>query len=258
MSNGGVNVEIYWIIIFFTFGITFGSFFNVVGLRLPKSIPFVHDHSHCPTCKERLHWFELIPVLSFLHQKGACKHCHTRISPIYPVIELLTGLLFSYSYFLFGFQLELITSLLFISLLIIITVSDLAYMLIPNKILLFFLPLLIISRILSPLTPWYDPIIGAAIGFGIIALIILLSKGGMGAGDMKLFFVLGIVLGWKAVLFTLFLASLLGAVIGLILRALQRVERRQAIPFGPYIAVAAILAYFHGEPLIAAYLNLFL
>lgn len=249
---------IYLVIVFFIFGVIFGSFFNVVGLRMPKNISFVQGHSHCPTCKERLHWLELIPVLSFLWQRGACKHCQTRISFVYPIMELLTGVLFTYSYFSIGFHPELITSLLFISLLVTITVSDLTYMLIPNKILLFFIPLLIISRIISPLTPWYDMIIGAAIGFIMIALIILLSKGGMGAGDMKLFFVLGIVLGWKAVLFTLFLASLLGAVIGLILRALQKVKRRQPIPFGPYIAVAAMIAYFHGDMLVSMYLDLFL
>lgn len=249
-------MELYWIIIFFLLGVIFGSFFNVVGLRSPKNITFIHYPSHCPHCNETLRWHELIPLLSFLWQQGTCKNCQARISPMYPIIELITGILFVYSYFQIGFQIELITAFLFISLLVIITVSDIAYMLIPNKIILFFLPLLIISRIISPLTPWYDMIIGAVVGYTTIALIIVLSRGGMGAGDMKLFFILGIVLGWKEVLFTLFLASLLGACIGLILRFIRKVGRRQPIPFGPYIALAAIISYFHGDALISAYLHL--
>ena len=249
-------MELYWIIIFFILGVIFGSFFNVVGLRSPKNITFIHYPSHCPHCNETLRWHELIPLLSFLWQQGTCKNCQARISPMYPIIELITGILFVYSYFQIGFQIELITAFLFISLLVIITVSDIAYMLIPNKIILFFLPLLIISRIISPLTPWYDMIIGAVVGYTTIALIIVLSRGGVGAGDMKLFFILGIVLGWKEVLFTLFLASLLGACIGLILRFIRKVGRRQPIPFGPYIALAAIISYFHGDALISAYLHL--
>lgn len=249
-------MELYWIIIFFILGVIFGSFFNVVGLRSPKNLTFIQYPSHCPHCNETLRWYELIPLLSFLWQRGTCKNCQARISPMYPIIELITGILFVYSYFQIGFQIELITAFLFISLLVIITVSDIAYMLIPNKIILFFLPLLIISRIISPLTPWYDMIIGAVVGYTTIALIIVLSRGGMGAGDMKLFFILGIVLGWKEVLFTLFLASLLGACIGLILRFIRKVGRRQPIPFGPYIALAAIISYFHGDALISAYLHL--
>lgn len=256
INNGGFTLKYFDIAMYFIFGVIFGSFFNVIGLRIPKNISFVRDYSHCPLCKERLHSLELIPVISFIWQRGTCRHCHTRIPFIYPVIELITGCLFAYSYLLLGFQMELIASLLFISLLMIIIVSDVTYMIIPNSVLLFFLPLLFISRIISPLTPWYDMMIGATVGFFIIGLIIIVSKGGMGAGDMKLFFLLGIILGWKKVLLTLFLASLLGAIVGLIMQALQIVARKQPIPFGPYIAVAAMIAYFHGDMMIMMYLNL--
>lgn len=100
-------------------------------------------------------------------------------------------------------------------------------------------------------------IIGAFLGFALIALIIFISKGGMGAGDMKLFFVLGIVLGWKQVLLTFFLASLIGTIFGIFLKSLQKLKRRQPIPFGPSIAVAAMISYFHGETLLELYLSLF-
>src|SRR5699024_1136942 len=211
----------YWIIIFFILGVIFGSFFNVVGLRSPKNLTFIQYPSHCPHCNKTLRWYELIPLLSFLWQRGPFKNCQARISPMYSVIELVTGILFLYSYFPIGYQTELITVFLFVILLVFIHICDVAYILISNIFILFFLLLLIISCIISPLTPWYDMIIGAVVGYTTIALIIVLSRGGMGAGDMKLFFILGIVLGWKEVLFTLFLASLLGACIGLIVRFLQ-------------------------------------
>src|SRR5699024_9764389 len=169
--------------------------------------------------------------------------------------ELATGLLFLFSYIQLGFTLELITAFIFISMLMIIFVADLHYMLIPNKILLFFLPFLVIMRMLVPLDPWYNSIVGAVVGFGLLALIIIASNGGMGAGDMKLFGVLGIVLGLGSTLLTFFLASLIGAIIGIILKMRKKIGKRQPIPFGPYIVVAAIIAYFYGEKIIAFYLS---
>ncbi len=249
-------MDMFWVIMLFLFGIIFGSFFNVVGLRLPKKIPFYHDRSFCPVCKRQLKWYELIPIFSFIIQRGKCRNCSAKISPIYPIIEMLTGLLFAFSYAQIGFQLELIIALLFISMLMIIFVSDITYMLIPNKILLFFLPFFIMLRILAPLTPWYDAIIGAIVGFGLIALIIIVSQGGMGAGDMKLFGVIGIVLGWKKVLLAFFIAAFLGAIIGGILMVVDKVKKKQPIPFGPYIVVGALVSYFCGEQIITFYLSL--
>lgn len=249
-------MELFWAIVFFVFGITFGSFFNVVGLRVPKEIAFTTDRSYCPNCYHQLRWFELIPVLSYIIQIGKCRNCKQKISPIYPFVELLTGILYAYSYATFGFTVELFTAIVFISLLMIILVTDIAYMLIPNKILLFFLPLAIIARIISPLTPWYDAIIGAVVGFVLLAIIIIVSKGGMGAGDMKLFGVIGIILGWQNVLLTFFLASLFGAVIGIILIWAKVIKRRQPVPFGPYIVAGAIISYFYGNDIISAYLSL--
>lgn len=250
-------MELYWITVFFIFGSVLGSFFNVVGLRVPKQIPFSQDRSYCPTCERQLRWFELIPIFSFIIQKGKCRRCKNQISFIYPLIEFMTGFLFAYSYFHIGFSFELITALILISMLMIIFVTDMIYMLIPNKILLFFLPLLVIMRIISPLDPWYDGLIGASVGYILLAAIILFSKGGMGGGDMKLFALLGFVLGWKAMLLTLFLASFLGTIIGGVLMAINKTGRKQPIPFGPYIVVAGLLSYFYGNQIIIAYFSLF-
>lgn len=249
-------MQLFYIITFFVFGTVFGSFFNVVGLRVPKNIPFHNDRSFCPNCKKQLRYYELIPIVSYLLQKGKCRNCKSKISFMYPFVELITGLLFTFSFLKLGFQLELIVALLLISLLIIIFVSDYTYMLIPNKILIFFLPLFIIARIIIPLDPWFDPIIGAVVGYVLIALIIIISNGGMGAGDMKLFGVIGIVLGWKNVLLTFFLASLFGALIGGIFMLIKKVNRGEPIPFGPFIVLGTIISYFYGDTLIDIYLSL--
>src|SRR5690625_3587767 len=194
------------LILFFILGIIFGSFFNVVGLRLPKNIPFAKDRSRCPDCGHSLTLFENIPLLSFLVQAGKCRKCKRKISALYPAIELTTGLLFALSFHLLGWQPELFLALLLISMLMIILVSDLKYMIIPNKVLLFFLPLFIIFRILEPPEVWWSSIAGAMTGFLSLALIIIISRGGMGAGDMKLFGLLGIILGVEKILLAFFLS----------------------------------------------------
>ncbi len=157
-----------------------------------------------------------------------------------------------------GLTYELITAFLVVSLLMIVIVSDLNYMLIPNAVLLFFLPLFIFVRIISPLEPWYDMILGAVLGYVLLALIIIISRGGMGAGDMKLIALLGIILGWQDVLLTFFLASLYGTVISIALLLTRKWDRKKMIPFGPFIALAALTIYFFGEEIVELYIRYFL
>lgn len=250
-------MTIIYMFLFFLYGLIFGSFFNVVGLRIPKKESIVHPPSHCTICDRRLTIKDLVPVFSYVFLKGKCRGCGTKIHWVYPVMELVTGLLFAFAYYQLGFTLELAVALLFISLLVIITVSDIAYMLIPDKILVFFLIPLIVLRVFVPLSPWWDSIIGAFVGFGVLFLIAVVSKGGMGGGDIKLFFVIGLVLGWIPTLLTLFLASIIGTVIGIISLRRTKQGRRTPIPFGPSIALAAIISYFYGEMLVDWYVNLF-
>lgn len=239
------------------FGLVFGSFFNVVGLRVPKKESIVHPPSHCTSCERRLTPIDLIPVFSYLFLGGKCRTCGSKISPIYMITELVTGLLFAFAVWKIGITVELIVALLFISLLGIIVVSDIAYMLIPDKVLLFFLPLLIIGRIVSPLEPWWDSLLGAVVGFGILFLIALISKGGMGGGDIKLFFLIGLVLGTIQTLLTLFIASVIGMIVGIIVLKVSGKGRKTPVPFGPSIAAAAIIVYFYGETIVNAYMGLF-
>jgi len=251
-------MEIVYTVFALLFGLVFGSFFNVVGLRVPKKESIVNPPSHCTSCNRRLTALDLVPVFSYIFLKGKCRNCGAKISPIYCVTEFVTGLLFAFATWQLGIVPELAVALLFISLLVIIVVSDIAYMLIPDKILLFFLPFLLICRLVSPLTPWWDSLLGAVIGFGILFLIAIISKGGMGGGDIKLFFLIGLVLGTVHTLLTLFLASVIGMIVGIIVLKAKGQGRKTPVPFGPSIAAAAIIVYFYGDRMIDWYMNLLL
>jgi len=249
-------LETVYILIFFIYGLLFGSFFNVVGLRVPKGKSIVAPPSHCPSCNRRLGTLDLIPFFSYLFLKGKCRGCGSAISPIYPAMELLTGILFAFAYVKIGFSIELAVALLFVSLLVIITVSDIAYMLIPDKVLLVFGVLLAVVRIFSPLQPWWDSVTGAVFSFLLLLAVAILSKGGMGGGDIKLFFVIGIVLGFLHSLLTLFIAAFIGAIVGLYIVKKTGKGRKTPIPFGPSIAAAAVIVYFYGNEIVGWYAQL--
>ncbi|HWI48052.1 MAG TPA: prepilin peptidase [Rummeliibacillus sp.] len=249
-------MEIVYAVFFMLFGLVFGSFFNVVGLRVPKGESIITPPSHCDGCKRRLTAIDLVPVLSYIFLGGKCRTCGAKIGFFHPLMELLTGILFTLAYLQFGFTPELAVALLFISLLVIITVSDIAYMLIPDKVLLPFAVVLSICRVFSPLDPWWDAIVGAAVGFGILFIIAFVSKGGMGGGDIKLFFVIGLVLGFKLTIVALFMSAVIGLVAGVVQLMWQKKGRKQPIPFGPWIAVGSVLTYFYGQEILEWYTNL--
>ncbi|WP_459770298.1 prepilin peptidase [Alkalibacterium sp. s-m-28] len=250
-------MDIFFIVVFFLYGLIFGSFFNVVGLRVPAKSLFSEKRSYCDTCQRTLSWKELIPVFSYLIQKGKCRGCHEHISLIYPLMELATGILFALNYFFFGFTNRMILGLLLISLIIPITVSDIEYKRIPNRLLIFFSPLFLMYRLFFPLNPFYMSGIGAAVAFILVLIIILVSKGGMGVGDLKYFTLFGFVFGLYHFLLLFFLSTLFGSVGGLITMKVKRLGRKSRIAFGPYIGLAALIVFFIGEPLIGWYISLF-
>jgi leader peptidase (prepilin peptidase) / N-methyltransferase len=245
-------------ILCFIFALLLGSFFNVVGLRVPKGESIVKPRSHCPSCKRTLTAWELVPVVSYVVQGGKCRGCGVRISPLYPFVELFTAILFTISLLVVGWSKELVVSWTLISLLMIIFVSDIRYMIIPDKVLLFFAVIFIIERIFVPLLPWWDSLVGAVVGFSLLLLIAVLSKGGMGGGDIKLFALLGFVLGWKMVLLAFFLSTLYGTVFGMIGMVLGKVRRGEPMPFGPYIVFGTLTAYFFGQSILEWYQQLIL
>lgn len=173
---------------------------------------------------------------------------------MYPLGEAVTGLLFLWVYLHFGLTGKGLIGFVLVSLLVIVTVADLKYMLIPNKILLFFLPLLIILGVVFPDGPMWQHLLGAVLGGGIILPFAFL--GGMGMGDVKLFALLGWVIGFPHVILAFLLACLLGSIVGGLLILTGTVQRKQPIPFGPWLAVGTLIAYGYGSSIISSYLTL--
>ncbi|NBD25345.1 prepilin peptidase [Paenibacillus glycinis] len=240
----------------FVLGLVCGSFFNVVGLRVPVKKSIVHPPSHCTSCGMRLAKRDLVPVFSYLLAGRKCRQCGAPVSFVYPLGELATGLLFAAVYLRFGISLELIAGLLLVSLAVIVTVSDLSYMLIPNSVLLAFLPLFIFARLVYHEQPLWQYALGAVLGGGALLLVHVASRGGMGFGDIKLFAVCGLVVGPSELAVALLVACLTGTVIGGLLLLLRIVRRKQPIPFGPFLALGTLAAYFFGDAMIRGYLSI--
>ncbi|MCA1056322.1 prepilin peptidase [Rossellomorea aquimaris] len=245
------------ILIITLYALLLGSFYNVVGLRVPMKKSIVKPRSSCQYCRHQLTAIELIPVFSYLIQKGKCRQCKGGISPLYPFMEALNAVLFVLVYLQIGMEWEVLVAWTLVSMLVIITVSDLKYMVIPDKVLLFFLVLIIIERIFIPLSPWWDSLAGGALGFGLLLLIAVISKGGMGGGDIKLYGVIGLAVGVKVTILSFMIATFLGAVVGLTALAFKLIERGKPIPFGPFIAAGTVLAYLYGDTIISLYLSSF-
>lgn len=225
---------------------------------MPLKQSIVKPRSHCPYCQHTLRPYELIPVVSYLLQGGKCRRCKAPVSFLYPAVELATGLLFVLAPILMGWTLELIIAWTLISLMVIVFVSDIKYMIIPDKVLLVFAVIFLLERIFLPLSPWWDSLLGAAAGFFLLLFIAVISKGGMGGGDIKLFAVIGLALGTKLVLLTFFFATLYGAVFGIVGMLIGKVEKGKPIPFGPYIALGSLTAYFFGQRILDWYLYSFI
>ena len=249
-------MQIIVTVIFFIYGLVFGSFFNVVGLRVPTGTLLAQNRSYCDTCQRTLTWKELIPVWSFLRQRGRCRQCKDKISLLYPIMELATGLLAALTFYRYGWNEQTFLGILLLALLIPITVSDLAYRKIPNKLLLFFTPLFVGLRILYPHPSLWQSLMGAGLAFGLVFVIILVSNGGMGAGDLKYLTLLGFIFGPALFLLLFFLATLYGAITGMIIMKLKNGNRKMTIPFGPYIGLAALTVFYFGETIIQWYLAL--
>lgn len=245
-------MDILWYIYIFFIGTVFGSFFNVVGIRVPKKETLM-GRSHCPNCDQQLGWVELIPIIGYITLGGKCKNCKTNISLKYPLIELLTGILFLVSYMILKENMvEYILIVMFISLMTIVTVSDLYYKIVPDVILMVFLPILLGLRIFSTAMPWYEGVIGGIVAFVFLYLIALYGKkrfkqDALGGGDIKLYLLIGIVLGYQYVFLSLVFAGLIGMIYGWI----KKPEGH--IAFVPFIYAGSLIAYFYGEKLVNLY-----
>ncbi len=237
-------MDIYFTILFFLLGTILGSFYNVVGYRLPKGESLISPPSHCPNCNKRLSPIELIPILSFVFQKGRCRNCKTKVSWFYPFFEFMAGLLFAVAYKIFGLNIDLVIALTFISMSLIIIVSDYLYMIINDEVLIAFSILFIIELIIkNGINNILWSILDGIIAFLIMFIIkkmgdFIFKKESMGGGDIKLLFVFGLVIGWEMSIISILLASFIGLPVSLIVLNKQK---DNIIPFGPFLVVAAII-----------------
>lgn len=261
-------------------GACIGSFLNVCIYRLPRGESIVKPRSHCPHCGYMIPWYQNIPVLSWLCLRGKCANCKKPISFRYTLVELMTALLFLAIYMAWSsprtFSMSPVLHpavipcyWLFLSGLIVGTFIDIKHFILPDSVTI---GGMVAGPILSALVPalhgaklWYlglgYSLLGELVGFGVLFAIAeigtrIFKKEAMGFGDVKLMGAIGAFLGWEAVLFTLFVSSLLGSISGLILIAFGGVKLQSRIPFGPYLATAAAIWVFWGPTLLKLYLKL--
>ncbi|PFV77290.1 prepilin peptidase [Bacillus sp. AFS059628] len=221
-------------------GMVFGSFFMVIAMRVPLGESIIAPRSHCHYCKYVLKPKELIPIISFCIQRGRCTNCKREISILYVVFELVTGMIFFLTVNMIGMEQELIIILSLFSLLLIISVTDYIYMLIPNRILAWFSCLLILECIFVPLVTWPDSIVGSGIIFILLYCMQKIYPEGLGGGDIKLLSLLGFIVGLKGIFIVLFLASCFSLCFFGVGLVLKRIKMRTPIPFGPFISLGAI------------------
>ena len=245
-----MNIEVINGVMVFIIGLVFGSFYNVVAYRVPNNMSIVFPAPHCPKCNHKLKFYELIPVLSYIFLGGKCKVCKERISIFYPFFELLTGVLFLLAYLVFGFSFKFLIALIFISILIIVSISDIKYYIIPDEVLIVgsisIIVVYIINSLVNDISLFNGvlmPILNGAASFALLYLFkffgdLLFQKESMGGGDIKLLFVIGLTLGFDMAIVDIFIAAFMAlpfSVISLIK------NNNNILPFGPYLSLAAAI-----------------
>ena len=242
-------------------GLCVGSFLNVVIYRLPLGQSLVSPPSRCRKCGYSLQWYDNIPVLSWVFLRGRCRKCGVSVSMQYPIVELITGLLFVLVVWMTPAGPLLASRLLLVCILIALFGIDLEHQILPNSITL---PGIVAGVLLSLIAPpgWKDSLLGVLLGGGILYAIaagyyLWRREEGLGMGDVKMLAMIGAFLGWKAVLVTLVLSSFSGALIGMALIAAQRGGMKLALPFGTFLALGALAAMLVGEPIVTWYAGFF-
>ncbi|GAB6117617.1 A24 family peptidase [Thermoanaerobacter brockii subsp. lactiethylicus] len=248
-------MEILLYILIFLFGTIIGSFLNVVIHRVPRKESIVYPPSHCPKCGHELKTIDLIPILSYILLKGRCRYCGEKISIRYPIVELLTGIVFLIIYYKFGLDFKAFSYMFLASILIAVSFIDIEHRIVPNKIILVGFIGGIIFRVLMYNYGFIDYIMGLVLGGGILLLISLISGGEMGGGDIKLMALIGFFIGWKLTILVLFLSVIIGALGGVILVALKIKGRKDYIPFAPYISIAWLISILYGYEMLNYYIK---
>jgi leader peptidase (prepilin peptidase)/N-methyltransferase len=242
-------------------GLAIGSFLNVCIHRVPRQASIVNPPSACPHCGYTLRWIDNVPVLSYAMLRGRCRQCGAPISVRYPIVELLTMAVFIGHVAAFGWDIILVPRLLFASILIALFAIDLEHHLLPNVITL---PGIVVGLAFSLLLPpgIVDALIGALVGGGVLWLIgeayyRYSGQEGMGGGDVKMLAMIGAFLGWKLVILTLVLSSLLGSLIGVIVITTRKGGMKYALPYGTFLSLAALCSSLFGMRIVEWYIGLY-
>jgi leader peptidase (prepilin peptidase)/N-methyltransferase len=256
-----VNLDPTHLALLAVVGLAVGSFLNVCIHRLPRGQSLNSPPSRCPHCDYQLRWFDNIPLVSYALLAGRCRKCRTRISIRYPIVELLTMGLFVLHGVVFGWTALLVPRLVFACAMVVLFAIDLEHHLLPNAITL---PGVAVGLIASTVLPpgIIDALIGVLIGGGVLWLIgeayyRYSGHEGMGGGDVKMLAMIGAFLGWKLVLVTLVLSSVVGSVIGLIVIAIRKGGMKYALPYGTFLALGALVASLAGEAIVDWYVGLY-
>jgi leader peptidase (prepilin peptidase) / N-methyltransferase len=233
----------------FVFGLLFGSFANVAILRVPNEQSVVKPRSRCPKCEKPIAWFDNIPVLSWLFLRAKCRHCQTPISMRYPLVELITALLFWGVFNQFGFSFHLLELWIFFLGLVIVTFIDFDHFLLPDVFTLPGIALGLAGSFLSSQRTPLDSFLGLLFGGGFLWALayfyfLIRNEEGMGGGDIKLLAWIGAVLGWQAIPFVIVTSSVTGSVVGVLAALRSDKGLKTMIPFGPYLALGAVLFVF--------------
>jgi leader peptidase (prepilin peptidase)/N-methyltransferase len=250
-----------WYIVSVIFGAMVGSFLNVCIYRLPKEESIVWPRSHCPTCKKTIRFYDNIPLVSYLLLRGRCRHCKGSISFQYPLVEGITALSSFLLIMKFGPSLSYLFYFALVAALIVITVIDLYHQIIPDVISLPGIGVGLLTSLVIPQITFFNSLMGILLGGGSLFLVATLyewifKREGMGGGDVKLLAMIGAFLGWKAVILTILLSSLIGSITGILMMILKGKDFKYAIPFGPFLSLGAVIALFYGESLMRWYLSL--
>lgn len=255
----------------FIIGLIVGSFLNVCIYRIPRQQSIVYPASHCTECGYSLSWLELIPLFSYIGLRGRCRSCGSPISLRYPLIELLTAIVFLMLYIKYGLTLVFMIYAFLMSILIVVFFIDLEYMIIPNKLVMLAAIAALIVALANAFIPfyiygdsrWWNPFLGALIGSGFLFMVAVLgalvfrSDEAMGGGDIKLMLPLGLFLGWRLTILTLFLSVLIAGIVGIILLALKVTSRKSSIPFGPFMVIGCFIAIMWGYQIINWYWGIY-
>lgn len=238
----------------FIYGLFIGSFLNVCIYRIPEGKSIVYPPSSCGNCGHRLNYIDMIPVVSYVINKGRCRYCNEIYSVQYPLVELLNALLYLLVGMKYGISFYSLIYCILISIIIVISLIDLKYMIIPDELIAVCL-LIGAVVIIYDRTLFLNKIIGFLMGLGMFLLIAYITHA-MGGGDIKLIAVLGLVFGIKGILFIIIFSFLIGAIACTFLLLLKIKNRKDKIPFGPFICLAALLYIFYGAEIINYYLYL--